>query len=332
MKTILNAIGMRVIVLMLLFGAYIPVLYARGTPESSTAALAIHVVRGPSGLGMIRMFETPPRVPNFEVRMEALAGADLIAARFISGEAKVGILPPNVAARIRASGKNIQVAAVIGEGMLSLLTIDPSVEDIDDLRGKTVEVAGQASIPDYVFRTILDVYGITSDRDVQLGYSLAYPEIALSLVAGRISTALLPEPFATVARMGRNDIRSVADIQEEWESAGGESNYPMTFLVVDAAFAAANPGAVQTILAAVKNSIEWVRANPAEAGRLAQKHNFGLRPEVAEAAIGRSNYVFIPAAEARPSIEALFRVLLQHSPASIGGSLPNDGFYWRERN
>jgi len=321
---------MRVIVLALLFGVCIPVVYARGTPEGE--ALAIHVVRGPSGLGMIRMFETPPEVSGFTVHMEALASADLIAARFLSGEAKVGILPPNVAARIRASGRNLEVAAVIGEGMLSLLTIDPEVESIADLQGKTVEVAGQASIPDYVFRTVLQAHGLTPDRDIQLGYSLAHPEIALSLVAGRISTALLPEPFATVARMGRDDIRSVADVQDEWSKTGGESNYPITFLVVDAAFDAANPGAVRAILAAVKNSIEWVKTNPAEAGRLAEKHNFGLRPEVTEAAIGRSNYVFIPAAKARPSIEALFRVLLQHTPASIGGSLPNDGFYWRERN
>jgi NitT/TauT family transport system substrate-binding protein len=59
-----------------------------------------------------------------------------------------------------------------------------------------------------------------------------------------------------------------------------------------------------------------------------EKHDFGLKAAVAAAAIPRSNYVFIPAAEARPSVEALFRVFLQFSPDSIGGGLPGDLFYY----
>jgi NitT/TauT family transport system substrate-binding protein len=99
-------------------------------------------------------------------------------------------------------------------------------------------------------------------------------------------------------------------------------------LVVDGAFASANAGAVERILDAVKNSIEWVKANPAEAGVLVEKHDLGLRASVVAAAVPGSNYVFIPAAEARLSLEALFRVFLENAPASIG-AMPGDGFYWR---
>jgi NitT/TauT family transport system substrate-binding protein len=259
--------------------------------------------------------------------MESLAQADLLAARFISGEAKVGILPPNVAAKIASSGKKIQVAAVVGAGMLSLLSADPAVRTIEDLRGKTLEVAGQGATPDYVFRRILLSKGINPDQDLKLGYALAYPEIAQSLIAGRVSLALLPEPFATMARSGKPDLRVIGDIQAEWAAAGGGGNYPMTVLVVDADFAAAQPGVIRTILDAYKASIQWVTANPAEAGVLVEKHNLGLRAPVVSAAIPRSNYVFIPAAEARPSLEALFKAFLEFSPVSIGGALPQDGFY-----
>ncbi|MCL2319323.1 MAG: ABC transporter substrate-binding protein, partial [Treponema sp.] len=252
-----------------------------------------------------------------------------LAARFISGEAKAGILPPNMAAKIASSGKDIRAAAVIGTGMLSLLGSDSAVQSIDDLKGKTVEVAGQGASPDYVFRKILGAHGLDPDRDLKLGYSLAYPEIAQSLIAGRVSLALLPEPFATMARLGKPDLKSVADIQAEWVKAGGAGNYPMTLFVVDGAFADANPGAVAAILGAVKNSIEWVQAHPAEAGALVEKHELGLKAAVVIAAIPKSNYVFIPAAQARPSLEALFRVFLENSPVSIGGALPGDKFYFK---
>jgi NitT/TauT family transport system substrate-binding protein len=211
--------------------------------------------------------------------------------------------------------------------MLSLLSSDPEVRRLEDLKGKTVEAAGQGATPDYVFQSILASRGLAPNRDITLSYSLAHPEIALSLVSGRISTALLPEPFATMALAGRPELKSVADIQEEWALLGGSGNFPMTLLVVDGAFASANPEALGEIIAAVKESIEWVKAHPAEAGALAEKHDLGFKAGVIAAAIPKSGYVFIPAVEARPSLEALFTLFLKNAPASIGGALPGDGFY-----
>ena len=303
--------------------------FARGAAESGVKPLTIYGIKGSSGVGIVRLFEAPPRLTGFDVKVEALAQADLMAARLISGEAKVGILPPNMAAKIASSGKDIRAAAIIGNGMLSLLSSDTSVRSLADLRGKTVEVAGQGATPDFVFRRILEFNGLTPDRDVRLGYSMAPPEIAQSLIAGRVSAALLPEPFATMALAGKPDLVSAADIQQEWSRAGGKENFPMTLLVVDGAFASENPGAVKEILNAVKNSIDWVRANPAEAGKLVEKHELGLSAPVVAAAVPKSNYVFIPAAEGKAALEALFGLFLEYAPASIGGALPGEGFYFK---
>jgi NitT/TauT family transport system substrate-binding protein len=297
--------------------------------QSSAAALTIYAIKGPSGVGMIRLFEEPPQVSGFAVRVEALAQADLMAAKFIAGEAKFGVLPPNMAAKIASSGRDIQIAAIVGNGMLSLLSADPAVARIEDLRGRSVEAAGQGATPDYVFRRILTAKGLKPGDDVRLTYTLAYPEIAQSLIAGRVPLALLPEPFATMALAGRPDLKAVGNIQEEWARAGGTANYPMSALVVDGEFARARPDAVRAILAACRASTEWVLAHPAEAGALVEKHELGIRADVAAAAIPKSNYVFIPAREARPAIEALFRAFLEYAPESIGGVLPGDGFYWQ---
>jgi NitT/TauT family transport system substrate-binding protein len=325
----MNTKSFRLIIFVPVLLAISVLAYARGANEQNINSLTIYSIKGPSGVSMIRMFEEPPRIRGYEVKLEALAQADLMAARFISGDAKVGILPANVAAKIASSGKNIQIAAVTGTGMLTLLTSDPGVQSLADLRGKTVEVAGQGATPDYVFRRLLLSVGINPERDITLSYALAYPEIAQSLIAGRVSTALLPEPFATMARSGKSDLRQIGDIQDEWIKAGGQGNYPMTVLAIDGNFAAYNPGVITAILESLKASIEWVVAHPAEAGILVEKHDLGLRAPVITAAIPRSNYVFVPAAEARPQIEALFRVFLEFSPASIGGSLPGDKFYYK---
>jgi NitT/TauT family transport system substrate-binding protein len=132
-----------------------------------------------------------------------------------------------------------------------------------------------------------------------------------------------------MALTGKPDLVSVADIQQEWSRAGGRENFPMTLLVVDGAFASENPGAVKEILNAVKTSIEWVKAHPAEAGALVEKHELGLSAPVVAAAVPKSNYVFIPASEGRAVLEALFGLFLEYAPASIGGALPGEGFYFK---
>jgi NitT/TauT family transport system substrate-binding protein len=300
--------------------------FASGKKEAE--ALTIYGLKGPSGVGMIRLFETPPDIRGMSVTVEALASGDLMAARFIAGEAKVGILPANVAAKIAASGKPVQLAAVTGLGMLSLLSSDAAIASIADLKGKTIAVAGQGAVPDYIFRKILTMYQINPETDVKLDYSLAYPEIAQSLIAGRISLAIIPEPFATMARLGNGNLVQVSDIQAEWEKAGGQGNYPITVLVVDAEFAKANPAAMKTILGAVKDSIDWVKANPAEAGALVEKHELGLQAGVVTASVPRSNFAFMDAKAARPALTSMYETLLEFAPDSIGGRLPLDSFYY----
>jgi NitT/TauT family transport system substrate-binding protein len=326
----------RTILLFLAGLAVLLPLGARGVNDSDNFGgsarqeeLVIYGLRGPSGVGMIRLFEDPPVLPNIKVTVEALAQANLMAAKFLAGEAKIGMLPPDTAAKIASGGSAIQVAAVTGMGMLSLLSADPAVQRIEDLRGRTAAVAGQGATPDYVFRKILLSKGLEPDTDVIFDYSLAYPEIAQALIAGRLSLALLPEPFATMARAGNPNLRPVGNIQEEWAAAGGSGNFPMTVLVVDGNWAASHRQALSAVLERLESSINWVLANPVEAGALVEKHDMGLRASAAAAAVPRSNYVFVPAAAARPGLESLYRIFLEFAPQSIGGALPAEGFYWK---
>jgi NitT/TauT family transport system substrate-binding protein len=43
--------------------------------------------------------------------------------------------------------------------------------------------------------------------------------------------------------------------------------------------------------------------------------------------VPNSNYVYIPALQARESVEDLLNVFLEFVPESIGGSLPGSDFY-----
>jgi NitT/TauT family transport system substrate-binding protein len=284
-------------------------------------------LKGPSGIGMVKMFDAPPEIPGAKFAMTAVGSADLVAAKVISGEFDAAILPVNVAAKLYASRIPILLAAITGNGMVSLLTTDSSIHALSDLRGHEVHVAGQGATPDFVFRSILRKNGMDPEKDLRLNYSLPYPEAALALAAGKIRIAILPEPFATMARSANREILSPLDMDFLWKTTTGQASYPMTAFVVSKRFATQMPQAAKALLASYRDSIAWVRSNPAAAGLLVEKHELGLKASVATKAIPRSNYVFQTAREARPAIEALLSTFLALAPASIGGSLPDGAFY-----
>lgn len=284
-------------------------------------------LKGPSGVSMARLIVDPPVLSGVPASVQTLASADLMIAKIMAGQVDVGILPPNVAAKLAAAGKDIQVAAVVGEGMLSLLSADPSVHSLKDLAGKDVYVAGQGATPEYVFRTILASAGLSPDSDLSLRFSMAYPEMAQALIAGRISLAVLPEPFATMARKGRPSLAVPFDVQAAWSVATGGGNYPMTVIFVSGAFARTRGDDLRVLLGAWRDSVQWTVANPVAAGALAERADLGLKAAVVSAAIPSSSYVYRSAKEARRDLETLFSVFLKEAPAAIGSKLPPDGFY-----
>ncbi len=290
--------------------------------------IRLGALKGPSGIGLIRLFEAPPAVPG-GAAFEAIAvpSADVMTAKLVSGEYDLATLPLNVAAKLRSAGIPVTLAAVIGDGMVKLLSADPALASLADLRGKELYVAGQGATPDYLMRRLLKEAGLDPDKDLRLSYSLPYPEMAAALAAGKISHAVLPEPFATVATMANPALKAPVDLGALWTKATGQPSYPMTALVVTERFAAERPEALRAVLAAAKDSLAWVKADPAAAGLLVEKHELGLKAPVAAKAIPRSAYVYVPAPAARPAVEALLKVFLETAPASVGGKLPDGAFY-----
>lgn len=291
-------------------------------------ALRVGALKGPTGIGMIQLFEAPPALPQGDrVTMEAVASADAMAAQLVAGELDAAVLPVNLAAKLHNAGVPYRMVAVVGMGMVSVVTTDPAIRSFEDLKGRELFVAGQGATPEYVLRTIARKKGLDPDRHLTLAFQMPPPEIAASLVAGRISAAALPEPFATQALKGNPKARVPFSLDALWKEATGRAGYPMSVFVMREGLLKDRGASAKAIAKAYETSVAWVKAHPAEAGALVEKHDLGLKAAVASAAIPRSAYVFVPAREARPDAEALLSVFLAIAPKSIGGKLPAPDFY-----
>ncbi len=286
-------------------------------------------LKGPSGFGMIKLFEDKPDLgPNADSEFKVLPSPKAMIARVAGGEVDFAVLPANMAAKMYTAGPGYKLGGVVGMGVLHVLSRDPAVQSWEDLAGKEVYSIGKGATPDYLFRYLLTQQGLDPDEDLDLNFSVSSgPQLAQLLISGKIDTAVLPEPFVTMVSAKTEQVRRVLNFQTTWqELRGSDSTYPITVVVVKPQLVEARPELVERFLSAYAESIEWVNGNPAAAAELIGKYEV-MPAALAKPAIPNCNLRVLHSAEARLVMEEYLEVLLDFNPASVGGQLPDDGFY-----
>ncbi|MBQ2833748.1 MAG: ABC transporter substrate-binding protein, partial [Clostridia bacterium] len=213
---------------------------------------------------------------------------------------------------------------------LHVVSSDHSIDSFDDLAGRKVYATGQASVPEYVIRYILEQNGLTDK--VEIEYVAEHSELATLMAAGKAEIGILPEPHVTSALMQNDAIKAVIDVTTAFEAAakkaGSDMVLSMGCVIVRRAFAEENPEKVEAFMDAYSKSVEMVNSDPEAASQLVEKHGVMPKAAVAQRAIPNCHIVFIEGAEMRKQISPLYTVLYNANPASIGGALPGDDFYY----
>jgi NitT/TauT family transport system substrate-binding protein len=234
------------------------------------------------------------------------------------------------AATLRAKGLGVRLVNVMTEGLLQMLAVDPAIDGIAALRGRRVAAIHRNELPDHVLRTLLARAGLAEDA-VAVDYVGAPMEAAQALLAGRADAAFVSEPAATAAVLrsqgGPAPLRRAFDVQAEWGRLTGLAPaIPQAGLAASAAFAETQAERVERVAAALEASAVAVNADPAAAARLAAPL-LELPEPVLAASIPHARLVATRARAARPLIEPMLAALAARDPRTIGGRMPDDGFY-----
>jgi NitT/TauT family transport system substrate-binding protein len=314
-----------------LIGSAALALSASALDKPAAPASMIHVgaLKGATGIGMIHLFDKPVVAKDGTAfDFAAVDTPDLMVSRLASGAIDVATLPPNLAAKLYSGKLPIRLLAVVGNGMLYLVSQDAAVKSFADLGGKEVYVAGVGATPEFLVKHFLSSEKYAAGNEPKLNFSLAYSEIASALVVGKVKYAVLPEPFVTLALKGNPALKVSIDLQAAWAAEfPGKAPYPMSVVVARTSVIQDKPQAMREFLAAYEDSIKAVNARPQEAGALVEKFDLGLKAPIVALAVPRLNYAFVAAPKARESLELLFGLFLAADPKSIGGALPDSGFY-----
>ena len=164
--------------------------------------------------------------------------------------------------------------------------------------------------------------------DLDIVYKSEHAELA-TLLASQTEpiTALLPEPFVTSAMAKNENIRVLADLTDEWSKHTSNTPLSMGVMIARAEFLEQNEDAVLKFLEEYSKSTEYVNGNVAEAATLSEKFDI-MKSAIAEKAIPRCNIVCIKGDEMKSSAKQLLEIFYNANPKSVGGSLPDESFYY----
>ncbi|MEG1849962.1 MAG: ABC transporter substrate-binding protein, partial [Oscillospiraceae bacterium] len=197
----------------------------------------------------------------------------------------------------------------------------------EDLRGKTIYATGKGSTPEYALKYILSSNGLDPQKDVTIEWKAEPTEIVALLGQSAQGVALLPQPYVSAAQAKLPGLRVAIDLNKAWAELDNGSMFLTGVLVVRTAFAQEHPEQIAAFLDEYKASTEYVNANVPEAAALVEKYGI-IKAAIAQKAIPFCNITYIEGAEMKSAMAGYLKVLFEQNPKSVGGTLPDDGFYY----
>lgn len=291
----------------------------------------IAALKGPTALGMLKMMadaEAGEAPDNYEF---TLAGSpDEILGSIIQGEFDIAAVPTNVASILyNKTQGTVQLGALNALGVLYCLENGDTIQSVADLKGKTIYSLGKGSTPEYALNFLLRENGLDPEKDVEVIYKTESTEVASLLQSGEATVALLPQPFVTSVLAQNENIRVALDFTEEWTKIGDGSTLTMGCVVVQKKFAEEHPEALQRFMEAYAASVEFTNGADTIEQAAQYAEQFGiLKAAMAVKAIPECNIVFKEGAEMKQITEGFLQVMYEADPASVGGALPDDAFYY----
>lgn len=299
-----------------------------GCAKKDAAMIRVGSLKGPTTIGIVNLMDKATKGETegkYEFTMSAQA--DEIAAKMISGDLDIALVPSNLAAVLYNKTKNGITAIDINTlGVLYCVTGDTSVTSVKDLAGKQIIMTGQATTPEYSIRYLLGQNNIT---DCKIEFKSEPSEVAAILAGDPSKIAILPQPFVTVACAQNKAISTAFSLEDEWQNVTGGNGIVTGVTVVRNDFLKEHGNAVKTFLKEHAASVQTANSDLDTTAALVVANEIVGAEPVAKKAIPNCNIVCLTDDKLESNLSAYLKVLYDFDPSSVGGQLPGKDFYFK---
>ena len=297
--------------------------------EASDDVLRVGSLKGPTTMGLVNLMSEVESGAKSGYSFEMQSQPDVIMSELVSGKLDIALLPANVAAVAYNKTKHGVSAIDINTlGVLYCVTGDENIKSVKDLAGKTVLSTGQGASPEYVLNYLLEKNGVT-DCDVQ--FKSEATEIAALLKQDPTKIAILPQPFVTVATAQNDQLKVAFSLTDEWKSVSPDSKLLTGVTVVRNEVLENRAAEVDQFIADHQASTEKAATDVDATAELVAKYGIIAKAPVAKKALPNCNIVAIAGDEMKTDLAGYLQVLFDANPKSVGGTMPDDDFYYTKK-
>lgn len=286
----------------------------------------IGAVNGPLSYGVLRIANDR----DYAYSVEFYSNTEEIFSLISSGKLDIAVVPVTTAAEIyNQTNGSVKILAVNSLGTLSVLESGNSIENISDLKGKTVYASGKGTVTEYIINYVLGSNGIDPEKDINLKFCADAAEVAALAEKGEADICFLPEPLSANTVFKNKKLRYALSFTDEWAKT---AKTPLTQGIVIATedFIGGNPEYVAQFLEHNELSVNFIglESNLVKASGYLFKSGFFTDNQIALNAVPNCNVTYIDGEEMKAAVSNVFEILYQADPSCIGGAIPDDGIYY----
>ena len=134
--------------------------------------------------------------------------------------------------------------------------------------------------------------------------------------------------MVTIACSANDKLTVALDLTEEWETLYGADTLVQGCVVVRKAFAEGHGTEIAKFLEEYESSIALLSSDAAAAAQLIVDAGIFTAAPVAQKAIPKCNLCFIAGGDMQPALGKFLQTMFAVAPASVGGAVPADDFYY----
>lgn len=287
----------------------------------------VGVPKAPPAFPLLRMIETKALGENTNIEMEIWEAPEKLIAMVQGKEHDLFAFPLTVVAKLHNKGTDLKLMNVNTWGVTYFMTSDPDFKTWKDLKGKTIYVPLKSSPPDALTQYFINKAGLKIGTDVTVNYA-GMTEIAQLLISGKAQYATLIEPQVTRVKMQNPKVKVALEFENEWKKATKtDTMIPNAGFGAMGKFVKENPELAKKFQNEYEKALKWVKENPAEAGKLAEKY-LGLKAKLIENAIPNMGLYFKTSKDAYKELKMFYEMLNEFDSKMIGGKIPSEDMYY----
>ena len=287
---------------------------------------------GPTSMGLVKLMQDSEN----NITQNKYKFADLstdpaaFTAPLIKGDLDFAAVPSNLASTLyNNSDGQIQVVAINTLNVLKVLEKNgETIKSISDLKGKKVYATGQGATPEYIIKTLLEKENILNDVNINWVADTTQMLAVLSKESDAI--AIVPMPFAFIAKSKIDNLKIALDLGEIWEKYFNEE-IVTGVMVARKDFIKNNKVATKVFLKEYKQSIDFTNNNVEEASKLIEKY-IGIDEKIAKKVIPMCNIKYISSNKMKDTLSVFLEKIYKQDRKSIGNNIPKADFYYEQKD